>query len=89
MEKLTVVILTYNLEEYVEQAVQSVLMQNVDFEYKIRISDDCSTDHTVEIIKRLRDKYPDKIELLLSEINGGCLRNSNRAFAGIDRKSVV
>ena len=88
MEKLTVVILTYNLEEYVEQAVQSVLMQNVDFEYKIRISDDCSTDHTVEIIKRLRDKYPDKIELLLSEINGGCLRNSNRAFAGITSEYI-
>ena len=88
MEKLTVVILTYNLEEYVEQAVKSVLMQNVDFEYKIRISDDCSTDHTIEIIKKLKDEYPDKIELLLSEKNGGCLRNSNRAFSGITSEYI-
>lgn len=88
MEKLTVVILTYNLEEYVEQAVESVLMQKVNFEYKIRISDDCSTDHTIEVIKKLQNKYPDKIELLLSEKNGGCLRNSNRAFTGISSEYI-
>lgn len=89
MEKLTVVILTYNLEEYIEQAVESVLMQKVDFEYKIRISDDCSTDHTVDIIKKLQDKYSDKIELLLSSENGGCLKNSNRAFAGIKSEYIT
>lgn len=84
MIKLTVVILTYNLEKYVEKAVESVLMQEVDFEYKIRISDDCSTDSTINIIKALYDKYPDRIELLLSDENGGCLKNSNRAFSGIE-----
>lgn len=89
MEKLTVVILTYNLEEYIEQAVESVLVQKVNFDYKIRISDDCSTDHTISIIKKLRDKYPDKIELLLSEENGGCLKNSNRAFARIESEYIA
>lgn len=89
MEKLTVVILTYNLEEYIEQAVESVLMQKVNFEYKIRISDDCSTDHTVNIIKKLQDKYSDKIELLLSSENGGSLKNSNRAFAGIKSEYIA
>lgn len=89
MEKLTVVILTYNLEEYIEQAVESVLMQKVDFEYKIRISDDCSTDHTVNIIKKLQNQYSDKIELLLSNENGGCLKNSNRAFAGIKSEYIA
>jgi glycosyltransferase involved in cell wall biosynthesis len=88
MEKLTVVILTYNLEEYIEQAVQSVLMQKVDFEYKIRISDDCSTDRTIEVIQKLRDAHPDKIELLLSKKNGGCLKNSNRAFSGITSEYI-
>lgn len=89
MERLTVVILTYNLEEYIEQAVESVLIQKVNFEYKIRISDDCSSDHTVEKLRMLQEKYPDKIELLLSKENGGCLKNSNRAFAGIKSEYIT
>lgn len=88
MEKLTVVITTYNLEEFVEQAVQSVLMQRVNFEYKIRISDDCSTDRTVEILKGLQAKHPDKIELILNKKNLGSLKNSNRAFEGIQSEYI-
>lgn len=89
MLKLIVVILTYNLENYIEQAVESVLMQKVDFEYKIRIADDCSTDSTIDKIIALRDKYPNKIELLLSKENGGCLKNSNKAFAGIESEYIA
>lgn len=83
MEKLTIVITAYNLEQYIEQAVLSILKQKVNFEYKVRIADDCSTDHTIEILKRLKEKHPDKIDLLLNEKNLGSLKNSNRAFEGI------
>lgn len=89
MIKLTVVITTYNLEEYVEEAIQSILKQKVNFEYKIRISDDCSTDHTIDIIKSLQEKYPDKIELLLSDRNGGSLKNSNKAFEGVKSEYIA
>lgn len=89
MEKLTVVITTYNLQDYIEQAVESILKQQVDFEYKIRIADDCSTDHTVDKIKQLRDKHPGKIELLLNKKNGGSLKNSNRAFTGVTSEYIA
>lgn len=83
MQKVTVVMTTYNLEKYVEQAVQSVLAQKTNFEYKLLIADDCSTDATLEILRKLQKEYPAKIEILTAEQNMGSLKNSNRAFAGV------
>ena len=47
---LSVGMLTYNHEKYIAQAIDSILMQEVNFEYEIVIADDCSTDNTREII---------------------------------------
>ena len=42
--KVSVVIITYNQEKYIAQAIESALMQNVNFNYEILVGDDCSTD---------------------------------------------
>lgn len=69
---------TYNQEAYIEQAVESVMMQITDFRYKLFIGEDCSTDKTREICIALQEKYPDKIELILNEKNiGGNLNAKN------------
>lgn len=83
MEKVTVVITTYNLEDYIGKAIDSVAQQKTTFEYKIVVADDASTDKTVEKIKEKQTQYPDKIVLLESEVNLGSLKNSNRVFADI------
>ena len=83
MIKVVVAITTYNLEKYIAQAIDSVLVQKTNFDYKIIIADDCSADDTVTIIQRYASKYPDKIKLLLSEKNQGSLVNSNRIFDGL------
>ena len=52
MIKISVFIVTYNQEAYVEQAIDSVLQQSVK-PYEIVISDDCSKDGILyKIIKR-------------------------------------
>lgn len=84
MYKVIVAITTYNLEEYIAQALDSVLNQRTTFEYKIIIADDASTDKTVEILNDYQKRYPEKIEVLLSEKNLGSLANSNRLFDKID-----
>lgn len=84
MEKVIVVILTYNLKNYIGKALDSVLSQKTSFDYKILVSDDASTDGTVEILKEYQARYPEKIDLILAEQNVGCLANSNRAFDKID-----
>jgi glycosyltransferase involved in cell wall biosynthesis len=49
-KKVSVLIITYNHKKYITQAVESALQQEVDF-HEIVIGDDCSTDHTQEILK--------------------------------------
>lgn len=79
-----IVILTYNLEKYVRQAIDSVLNQKTTYKYKILIGDDHSTDRTPQILMEYKEKYPDKIEIRFSDKNLGCLANSNRLFDGLD-----
>ena len=78
--KVSVLMITYNHEKFIAQAIESVLMQNVDFDYEIVIGEDCSTDHTREIVTGYEKKYPGKIRVLLSEKNLGMLRNYARTF---------
>jgi len=77
---LTIIMSNYNQEQYIEKAIQSILMQKVNFNYKLIITDDCSKkDKSVEIIKNYATKYPEKIQILLNEQNGGYLVNILRA----------
>lgn len=83
IDKVIIVILTYNLEKFIREAIDSVLNQKTSYQYKILIGDDNSTDKTPEILKEYAEKYPDKIEVRFSDKNLGCLGNSNRLFDGL------
>ena len=52
---LTVIVPTYNHEKYIEQCIDSLLMQKTNQEFNIIISDDCSTDRTFEIIQKYKN----------------------------------
>ncbi len=65
--KVSVSITTYNQEAVITQAIESVLMQEVNFDYEIVVGDDSSTDHTREILVALQQAHPGKIRLLLHE----------------------
>lgn len=73
--KLSVVMITFNHEKYIEQAVRSVLMQQIDFDYEIIIGDDCSTDRTPELLAALRYENPEVIKLVLYPQNVGMMCN--------------
>lgn len=72
---VTVMMLTYNQDKFVEQAINSVLKQDFDFEYEIVIGEDFSTDNTRAICIKYQRKYPEKIKLLLQDKNKGLLQN--------------
>jgi|GEM_PF-2129126 glycosyltransferase involved in cell wall biosynthesis len=59
----------YNHEKYIEEALDSVLMQETNFPFEIIIRDDCSTDATQAIIKRYAKKYPTLIKAILETEN--------------------
>jgi len=72
---LSICIITFNHENYIRQAIDSVLMQNVNFPYQIIIADDNSTDSTREILKEYEDKYKQTIKLILQPQNKGAVKN--------------
>lgn len=49
--------ITYNHEKYIKEAVESVLMQDVDFDIELIIANDCSTDATHAIITELIETH--------------------------------
>lgn len=74
--KVSVVLLAYNQEKFIEQAINSILMQETNFNFEILIIEDYSTDNTRNIVIDYQKKYPDKIKLILSEKNN----NDNKAW---------
>lgn len=77
--KVSVTMITYNHEPYIERAIEGVLMQNVDFPYELIIADDRSPDDTRAIALRYKELYPDKIKLLFQPENVGMLENARMA----------
>jgi len=72
--------ITYNQEKFIAQAIESVMMQETDFDYELVIGEDCSTDRTRDICTAYQEKYPDKIRLLLRQENLGMMQNFIQAF---------
>lgn len=73
--KVTIVTVTYNAEEILEETILSVINQSYEnIEYII--IDGASTDKTVDIIK----KYEDKIDYWVSESDDGIYYAMNKAI---------
>jgi len=60
---LTVCIVTYNHEAYIEQCLESVLAQQTNFKYVIHVGEEDGPDGTRDIVEKYARKYPDKIRL--------------------------
>lgn len=73
---ISVVLSTYNDENYIVEAVNSILNQTVT-DFELIIIDDCSTDKTVQIIKSIKD---DRIKLYENAVNVGLTKNLNKAL---------
>ena len=69
--KISTVITLYNLEKYIDDAIQSVLGQTRQPD-EIIVVDDCSTDGSADIVA----KYRDRVIYIKQEKNIGALRNS-------------
>ena len=54
MAKVDILLATYNGEKYLEEQINSILIQTYE-DFQLIISDDCSTDNTVKIIKKIKD----------------------------------
>ena len=55
---ISVVMITYNHEAFIGEAIEGILMQLCDYEIELIIADDCSTDNTGIVIKQYIDTHP-------------------------------
>ena len=82
--------LTYNQEQFISQAIDSILMQKSNFNYQLVIGEDCSTDKTRIICEKFANQYPKKIKLLPSlGKNIGLIGNYMRTIKECDGKYMA
>ena len=77
--KVTVLVIAYNHERFIRQAIDSALAQQTEVDFEILISEDCSTDGTRKIVLEYAAAHSDKIHVQLSPVNFG----DSRAIEGV------
>lgn len=56
--KVSVLMITYNHEKYITEAINGVLTQDIDFEMELIVANDCSEDATDSIIRDIIETHP-------------------------------
>jgi glycosyltransferase involved in cell wall biosynthesis len=78
---MSVLLVTYNHEKFIAQALDSILMQQADFAFEIVAVDDCSTDNTLAILRQYESQHPQLRVLPTENKLLGISRNYQRGFA--------
>lgn len=92
--KISVIIPNYNGAEVLDKNISRVLesIEASDYDSEIIVTDDASTDNSLEVIKNLIDKHSPaklKIKLLTSTENKGFSTNVNRGVGEADGELLL
>lgn len=79
---VSVVIISYNHETYIEKCIENVLNQTTNFDFEIIISNDCSKDNTDSVIRDVikKNNNPSNIRYYNQENNLGMVNNTVFVF---------
>lgn len=86
---VSVCMISYNHEKFIVKALDSILMQKVDFEYEIVVGEDCSTDNTRKILLQYSEKYPGLFKIILQKSNAGPVQNEYDVFKASSGKYIA
>ncbi|MEA5457483.1 glycosyltransferase family 2 protein [Arcicella sp. LKC2W] len=90
MIKVSVIVHTYNHENFIRQTLDSILNQEVNFEYEVIVGDDASPDSTPQIIKEYQQKFPEIIKPMLHPKNlGGFGKNNTLATLSVCKGQYI
>ncbi|MBE5837096.1 glycosyltransferase family 2 protein [Butyrivibrio sp.] len=70
MKKVSVIVPAYNAHDTLARCLGSLVNQTLQ-EIEVIVVNDCSKDDTWEIMKRCKKQFPDKVEIINSEVNRG------------------
>lgn len=66
---LSIYVPTYNHENYIVQALDSILMQETSYSYEVLVGEDFSTDNTRSVLKEYEKKHPGKLTVFYRDHN--------------------
>lgn len=86
---LSIVVATYNHAPYIEQAIDGILCQKVDFSYEVLIGEDCSDDNSREILRQLEESLPENFTIFYRDCNLGMRDNFYDLFRRTRGKYII
>lgn len=86
---VSVVCPTYGHEKYIRKALDSILMQKVNFNMEVLVGEDCSPDNSREILKEYEKKYPGFFTVFYREKNMGPKKNIMDLLKGTKGKYFI
>ncbi len=72
---VSVCIVTYKQENYIRQCLDSVFNQKTSFNFEVIVGEDASPDNTRQILLEYKEKYGDRLTLVLHDKNVGVSQN--------------
>ncbi|GAB3560703.1 hypothetical protein GCM10027405_10920 [Arthrobacter alkaliphilus] len=85
---MSILVISYNQQDLIFETVESCLGQTYK-NIQIVVSDDGSSDRTPEILRELKERYPERIKLVLNPKNSGITANCNIGLAACDGEFVA
>jgi glycosyltransferase involved in cell wall biosynthesis len=79
MAKVSIMMICFNHEAFIEEAVVSAAEQAWD-DLEVIVADDASTDRTPELLRELEARYRGRVQVILNPTNLGITANCNVAW---------
>ena len=87
---VSVCMTAYNQAKYLVEAVESILMQQTDFQFELLIGEDLSNkDNTLEICREYELKYPHIVKVIHDGKNHGMVANEQRLMDAAKGKYIA
>lgn len=86
---LSVCLITYNHDAFIEQTLEGILKQEVNFPIEIIVADDASTDTTNAMLDKYISQNPTQFKRLSHDTNLGMHKNWERAIRACEGKYVA
>jgi glycosyltransferase involved in cell wall biosynthesis len=86
---LSICMLTYNHEKWIDKAIKGVLIQKTKFLFELVIGEDCSNDRTREIVLSYSIKYPKIIRAIFNKENLGLAENFSQILTICNGKYIA
>ena len=92
MKKVSIIIPVYNAEKYIAATIESVLDQTFT-NWELLLVDDCSTDDSSKVINKIiasnESAHKDKVQVILSEKNGGAALARNIGLSKAEGRYIA